>query len=90
MAHAKHGEIINGWLHKRGRSVVKFWMYGGYALPIEELLTVKGVKLYTQYDGKLQAERGIFNKHGIPHLFKDGRGKLEHQLILPLQYWEEF
>lgn len=90
MANVKHGQIIDGILYKRGTQVVKFWKHDGYAIPIEEVIKVKGVRLYTKYDGKLYASREAFDQHGIPHLFRLPNGNVEHQLILPVRYWESF
>lgn len=90
MAHTNHGEIVNQWLYKRGKSVVKFWREEGYAIPVEELLKVKGVKLYTQYDGNLKADRETFNSFGIPHIYTDDKGRIEHQIILKVNKWEKF
>lgn len=83
MANVAHGQVINGVLHKRGSQVVKFWKYNGYAVPVIQVIKVKGVKLYTKYDGKLYASKETFNKHAIPHMFGD-----EHQLVLPIEHWE--
>lgn len=85
MANAQHGQVIDGILHKRGTQVVKFWAKNGYAIPVDELLKVKGVKLYSKYDGNLYADKETFNKFGIHHKFKE-----ERQLILPLEHWEVF
>lgn len=78
-----HGIVKDGWLIKRGKQVVKFWKYNGYAIPVEELRKVKGVVLHTQYDGILyQTSEVIFNE-GIKNMFKE-----EEQLVLPSSMWE--
>lgn len=90
MSHVKHGEVINGWLHKRGPQVVPFWAKRSYAIPVEELTKVEGVKLFTKYHGKLKADRETFNSYGVPHLYTDDNGRLEHQILLAFDKWEEF
>lgn len=74
--------IENGILTKRGKQVHKFWKYKGYAVSVESLKDVTGVRLYTQYDGTLYADKKLFLEHGIKHKF----GK-EDQLILEEKYW---
>jgi hypothetical protein len=77
------GAIENYDLVKKGKQVVKFWKYGGYAVPVSDLDKVRGVKLYTQYDGILYAPRNVFYAHGIPNNFNG-----EQQLVLPTNFWE--
>ena len=76
--------IIGHDLVKRGKQVVKFWKHDGYAVSVEHLDKVRGVKLYTEYDGILYAPRHMFYKHGIPNNYEG-----EAQLILPVKYWEK-
>lgn len=80
-----HGTLIGGTFVKRGTQVVKFWKHGGYGLPQELLLKeeVKKIRLYTKYDGTLEATKDKFNIHGSLHKFKD-----EWQIILPTEHWE--
>lgn len=77
------GVVIDQVLVKRGKQVVKFFKYNGYAVAESDIEKVHGVKLYTQYDGILYADRHMFYKHGIPNTYKD-----EKQLVLPLEHWE--
>lgn len=77
------GAIENYDLVKKGNQVVKFWKYNGYAVPVADLEKVRGVKLYTQYDGILYARRDTFYRNGIPNNYKG-----EQQLVLPLNQWE--
>lgn len=79
-----HGELIGGTFVKRGSAVVKFWRENGYALPQELLLRedVKRVRLYTKYDGILEAGKEAFSD-GLLHKFGN-----EWQVILPLNKWE--
>jgi len=77
------GKIENNDLVKRGKQVIKFRKYDGYAVATDDLEKVHGVKLYTHEDGVLYARREVFYNHG---LFNDYKG--ETQLILPVKYWE--
>ena len=79
-----HGEIVNGWLIKKGKQVVKFWAHGGYAIPFTTLGQVKGAVLHTQYDGVIYAKSATFFMHGIPNDYKG-----ERQIVLPLEYWSK-
>lgn len=78
------GTIIDHVLVKRGKAVVKYFKHNGYAVKVSDLEKVRGVKLYTHYDGTLYADRHLFYKHGIENDYKG-----EQQLVLPVQYWEE-
>lgn len=75
--------VADNILIKRGKQVVKFWKYDGYAVAVEHLEKVRGVKLYTDYDGILYADRHLFYKHGIENNYQG-----EAQLVLPTKYWE--
>ena len=77
------GTIQDNILVKRGKLVVKFFKHNGYAVPVKDLEQVRGVKLYTKYDGILYADRHVFHQHGLWNDFKG-----EEQLILPVKYWE--
>ena len=79
----KHGLIIGDILIKRGKQVVKYWKHNGYAIPKSELQFVKGVKLYTQYDGKLYAPVERFWEFGVVNKYKD-----EEQVVLPVELWD--
>lgn len=70
-------------LVKKGKQVQKFWKYNGYAVKTNDLEKVRGVKLYTQYDGTLYARRDVFFKYGIANNYNG-----EEQLVLPTKYWE--
>lgn len=80
-----HGQIIDGTLVKRGTQVVKFWKHNGYAIPTVEFHDhgVNKVRLYTKYDGILEATKEKFDKHGIVNIYQD-----ETQVVLPLEFWE--
>lgn len=77
------GTIIDNILVKRGKQVIKYWKYNGYAVKEEDLEKVRGVKLYTEYDGVLYADRHLFYKHGIDNFYNN-----EAQKVLPTKYWE--
>ena len=79
-----HGTIIDGTLVKRGTQVVKFWKHNGYAVPTLEFHNngVKKVRLYTRYDGILEATRETFDKHGIVNQYNE-----ETQVVLPVEFW---
>lgn len=77
-----HGRVKDGWLIKQGKQVVKFWKYGGYAIPVVELQQIDGVILYTQYDGTLYQTSDVILKDGIGHIFND-----EVQKVLPVSGW---
>lgn len=76
-------QIINNTLVKKGKQVHKFWKHDGYAVAVRHLEQVRGVKLYTEYDGILYADRHLFYKHGIENNYEG-----EEQLVLPTKYWE--
>lgn len=80
----KHGQIIAGTLVKRGTQVVKYFKYNGYAIPTVEFHDhdIKKVRLYTKYDGILEATKETFDKHGLPNLFGE-----EMQVVLELEHW---
>jgi hypothetical protein len=77
-------QVVDHTLIKHGKQVQKFWMHDGYAVATEHLEQVRGVKLYTSYDGVLYAPRNVFYQHGKEHNFKG-----EEQLVLPVKYWEK-
>lgn len=75
--------IIDNVLVKKGKQVVKFWKHNGYAVADEHLQQVRGVKLYTEYDGILYADRHVFYKHGVENNYNG-----ELQYVLPVKYFE--
>jgi hypothetical protein len=77
-----HGELKDGWLIKKGKQVQKYWKFNGYAIPFKLLASIKGVVLYTQYDGVLYATSADIMKHGLRNNFQG-----EEQLVLPLKHW---
>lgn len=77
------GIIKDFELIKKGKQVQKFWKHNGYAVAIRDLEKVRGVKLYTEYDGILYARREVFYNHGIENIYNG-----EKQLVLPTKYWE--
>jgi hypothetical protein len=77
------GTIIENILVKKGKQVIKNWKHNGYAVNIVDLEKVRGVKLYTEYDGVLYADRHLFYKHGIENNYNG-----EQQLVLPTKHWE--
>jgi len=83
-----HGQLEGRTLVKRGKQVQKFVKYGGYAVSIDDILRVDRVRLYTKNDGVIEATKQTFDRHSIPHLFRDKNGALEHQLVLPIEFWE--
>lgn len=82
-----HGKLVDGWLVKRGKQVVKFWKHNGYAVPaslVEEDSGIKGVILHTEYDGVLwQTSRNIREK-ALRHQFED-----ELQCVLEASKWQK-
>lgn len=78
------GTIIDNVLVKRGKQVIKYWKYNGYAVREIDLDKVRGVKLYTEYDRVIYADRHVFYKHGIRNVYNG-----EEQLVLPVKYWEQ-
>ena len=78
-----HGTVVDGWLIKRGKQVVKFWKHNGYAIPAPVLSKVKGVILHTEYDGVLYQESSVIMRDGIYHDFNG-----EKQYILPTNEWK--
>ena len=77
-----HGAVNKGWLVKRGKQVVKFWKHDGYAVSAVDLHRVKGVILYTQYDGTLYQTSATILAKGTSNLFGD-----EVQYVLPVKDW---
>lgn len=77
-----HGQVVDGWLIKKGKQVHKFWKHDGYAVPSHVLEKVKGVVLHTKYDGILYATSATIMEHGKPNNFEG-----EHQLVMPVEYW---
>lgn len=77
------GKIIDNVLVKKGKQVQKYWKYNGYAVAVKDLEQVRGVKLYTEYDGVLYARREQFYNDGIENIYNG-----EKQLILPTKFWE--
>ena len=80
-----HGTLHNGWLIKKGKQVQKFWKFNGYGLAQEDLKDIKGVVLYTTYDGILWATVKEIVAHGQPHRFNND----EAQLILATALWHK-
>lgn len=78
----KHGKLV-----KKGKQVVLFKNYDGFALPLYVLKIISSVEIH--YGGKTyQASPDTFYKHGIEHTFEDPRTfKQEKQLVLPRKYW---
>lgn len=77
-----HGSIHSGWLVKRGKQVVKFYKHNGYGIPADILPDVKGVILYTEYDGVLYQTSHVIMRDGMQHTFGD-----ELQYVLPVEKW---
>ena len=78
------GQVVNYILVKRGKQVVKFRRYNGYAVAEKDLEQVRGVELHSKEDGVIYARRDQFYKDGIPNVYLG-----EKQLILPVKYWEK-
>ena len=79
-----HGTMVDGWLIKKGKQVVKFWKHNGYAIPAIVLLQVKGVVLHTEYDGILYQTSGKIMNLGEQHNFGD-----ELQYVLEASKWQK-
>lgn len=78
-----HGQISEDKLIKRGKQVVKYRRYNGYAVAESDLEKVHGVELHTKEDNIIYAPRHLFYQEGIINDFNG-----EKQYILPLHHWE--
>lgn len=78
-----HGFISSkGRLVKRGKSVVLFKIYDGFAIPTEVLKQIKEVEIH--YGGEVYLTTSDkFWQHGINNDFEG-----EKQLVLPRKYWK--
>jgi hypothetical protein len=87
---SNHGQVVNGWLVKKGAQVQKFWKFDAYGIAQKDLKDTKGVVLHTTYDGVLWATTKEIITRGKPYKYEgnpqgDSRG--EAQLILSTDKW---
>lgn len=83
-----HGKLDkSGKLIKKGKQVVLFRAYDGFALPLDVLKRIKSVELH--YEGTVyRADVETFKKHGLAHTFEDpDTYRREEQLILPRRFF---
>lgn len=78
------GELIGDTLLKRGKQVVLFRIYDGFAVSNSHLNMPELKRIRIEYEGSVyKATKDQFLKHGIPHKFGN-----EQQLVLPRRYFD--